>query len=82
MTSDIQKRVWEHKNKVIKGFSYKYNLDKLVYVEHSDDIETAIHREKRLKKYTREAKINLIEQNNPNWNDLWVEINGAYEHAV
>lgn len=75
VTSNIQKRIWEHKSKATEGFSKKYNLDKLVYFEVFDDIENAIHREKRLKKYTREAKIKLIEEQNKEWNDLYEEIN-------
>jgi putative endonuclease len=62
VTSDLIKRVYEHKNKVTGGFTKRYNLDKLVYFEIFDDIETAIKREKRLKFYQRQWKIDLIEK--------------------
>ncbi len=74
VTSDLPKRVWEHKNKVVEGFTEKYDVDKLVWFEQHDNAESAIHREKRLKKYTRDAKIKLIEKENKNWNDLYETI--------
>ncbi|MAZ76126.1 MAG: endonuclease [Micavibrio sp.] len=74
VTSNLQKRVWEHKEKIMSGFSKKYNLDRLVYFEVLDDVENAIHREKRLKKYKREAKIKLIEKENSQWADLYENI--------
>ena len=70
VTSNLQKRVWEHKNKVIKGFTEKYNVNKLVYYELTDSIETAINREKQLKRWHREWKINLIKEMNPEFKDL------------
>ena len=70
VTNDIQRRVFEHKNKLINGFSSKYNLTKLVYFEITEDIEVAIKREKQLKNWHRDWKINLIKENNPNLNDL------------
>lgn len=70
VTSDLIKRVWEHKNKVIKGFSSKYNLTKLVYFETTDSSISAIEREKQLKRWHRQWKINLIKETNPNFNDL------------
>ena len=69
-TSNLQKRVWEHKNKVVKGFTEKYNVNKLVYYELTDSIETAINREKQLKRWHREWKINLIKEMNPEFKDL------------
>lgn len=74
VTSDLIKRIYEHKQKVVKGFSNTYNLDKLVYYEMHDTIELAILREKQLKNWHRQWKINLIEKNNSNWNDLYESI--------
>lgn len=74
MTSDLIKRVWEHKEKLIEGFSNKYGVDKLVYYEQFHDAEYAIRREKQLKKYNRKWKIDLIENSNPAWNDLYNEL--------
>ena len=70
VTSNLQKRVWEHKNKVVKGFTEKYNVNKLVYYELIDSIETAINREKQLKRWHREWKINLIKEMNPEFKGL------------
>lgn len=70
VTSNLEKRVFEHKNKLVKGFSYIYNLYKLVYFEETSDINSAILREKQLKNWHREWKINLINTLNPEWNDL------------
>ena len=70
VTSNLPKRVWEHKNKVVKGFTEKYNVNKLVYYELTDSIETAINREKQLKRWHREWKINLIKEMNPEFKDL------------
>ena len=70
VTSNLQKRVWEHKNKVVKGFTEKYNVNKLVYYELTDSIETAINREKQLKRWHWEWKINLIKEMNPEFKDL------------
>ena len=71
VTSDLIKRVWEHKNKLVEGFTEKYGVDKLVYYEQFQDAAYAIRREKRLKKYNRAWKIDLIEKVNPNWKDLY-----------
>ena len=70
VTSNLQKRVWEHKNKVVEGFTKKYNVDKLVYYELTDSIESAINREKQLKRWRRQWKINLIKEMNPDFKDL------------
>ena len=75
VTSDIHKRVWEHRNGVIPGFTKKYGIKTLVYYEVFDDVRAAIDREKRLKKYKHEWKINLIQQRNVEWQDL-VELYG------
>ncbi|GAH08501.1 unnamed protein product, partial [marine sediment metagenome] len=65
VTSNLVERVYEHKNNMIEGFSKKYNIHKLVYYEITNDIESAIRREKKLKKWNRKWKINLIENSNP-----------------
>jgi putative endonuclease len=74
VTSNLSKRVYEHKCKLIDGFTKKYNVDKLVYCEITEDVESAILREKRLKKWKRQWKVELIEQKNPEWNDLYYDI--------
>ena len=74
VTSDLVKRVYEHKNSIKSGFASKYHATNLVYYEFFSDIENAIRREKRLKKYKREQKVALIEKCNPDWNDLYPEI--------
>jgi len=70
VTSNLIKRVWEHKNKLVKGFTKKYGVEKLVYYEHFRNAEYALMRKKRLKKYNRSWKIDLIERTNPDWKDL------------
>lgn len=74
VTSDLLKRAYEHRGGKVEGFTQKYEVKNLVYFEIFDDAENAIKREKRLKKYTREAKIKLIEKENKNWNDLYEQI--------
>ena len=74
VTSDLIKRVYEHKNKFVEGFTKKYGVDKLGYFEAYDNILDAITREKQLKAGNRQNKINLIEQNNKEWKDLYSEI--------
>jgi putative endonuclease len=78
VTSNLIKRVWEHKEKIADGFTKKYDVDKLVYVEYFRDPENAIKREKRLKKYKRQWKINLIEKDNPQWKDLYDMLVSGY----
>ena len=76
VTNNLERRMFEHKNKLIKGFSSRYNLDKLVYLEAYQFVEDAIKREKNMKKWKREWKINLIVEDNPDWGDLskdWFE---------
>jgi putative endonuclease len=76
VTNDIRRRMWEHKNKSIPGFTAKYNISRLVYFEETDDLSAAIEREKHLKGWLRSKKIALIESQNPDWNDLaadWYE---------
>ena len=74
MTSDLIKRIYEHKNKIIDGFTKKYAIDKLGYYEIYEDIESAIQREKQIKSVSRKKKIELIETMNPYWNDLYYQI--------
>jgi putative endonuclease len=74
MTNDLVRRVYEHRLKTVKSFTEKYGIDRLVYFEQFDDAENAIKREKRLKKYNRAWKIRLIEELNPNWDDLYPSI--------
>ncbi len=71
VTSNLVRRIWEHKNKVIKGFTSKYNLNKLVYYEVHDDEISAITREKQIKNYSRQKKINMINRFNEGWVDLY-----------
>ena len=74
VTSDLVKRVWEHKNHFVEGFTKQYGVDRLVYFEQHSTMEEAIAREKRLKEWKRQWKMNLIEAGNPEWKDLWDEI--------
>jgi putative endonuclease len=71
VTSDLVKRIWQHKNHVVAGFTEKYQVEQLVYFEQFDDMVNAIEREKQLKTWERAWKIKLIEKNNPSWNDLY-----------
>ena len=73
VTNNLIKRVWEHKQKLIEAFTKKYGVDKLVYFEQTPDINSAITREKQLKKWNRAWKIRLIEEKNPEWKDLYDE---------
>ena len=74
VTNNLQKRVWEHKNNLVKGFTEKYNIHLLVYYEQFDDIKQAIMREKQLKRWKRYWKIRLINTMNPGWNDLYSKV--------
>jgi len=74
VTSDLQKRSWEHKNDLLDGFTKKYGVHQLVYYELHDNVVSAITREKQLKKWNRAWKLELIERGNPDWNDIWQEI--------
>lgn len=70
ITNNIVRRIYEHKTKMVKGFTEKYEVNKLVYMETYEDVSDAIHREKCLKKWNRSWKIRLIEEINPEWKDL------------
>jgi putative endonuclease len=72
VTSDLHKRIWEHKNKVVRGFTTKYGVDRLVWFEAHEDREATIRREKQIKEWKRDWKIELIERDNPHWLDLSV----------
>ena len=74
VTRDLIRRIWEHKNDVVAGFTSEYNIHRLVYYELHEDIESAILREKQIKKWNRLWKIELIEDYNPEWNDLYNSI--------
>ena len=74
VTSDLKKRVYEHKEKLIEGFTKRYNINKLVYYEVTTDLYSAISREKQIKGGSRKKKINLIESINTDWNDLNEEL--------
>ncbi len=71
VTNNLMRRIWEHKSKLIEGFTKKYNVDKLIYFESFDSPEEAIKREKQLKAGSRKKKIDLINNKNPEWKDLY-----------
>ena len=71
VTSDLKKRVWEHKNDLVEGFTKRYGVHQLVYYELHGEIMSAIRREKQIKKWNRSWKLELIERQNPDWRDLW-----------
>ncbi len=70
MTSNLPRRVYEHKSKLIEGFTKKYNINKLVWFDKTNDVISAIEKEKQIKGWTRKKKINLIESMNPAWRDM------------
>ena len=71
MTNDLRKRVWEHKEKIYKGFATKYNVDKIVYFERFSHVEEAVAREKQIKAGSRQKKLDLINSFNPDWIDYY-----------
>ena len=75
MTSNLKKRIWEHKEGLIEGFTKTHNVKNLVWYKHCETAENAVAWEKKLRRYSRQWKINLIEELNPDWKDLWEEIN-------
>ena len=77
VTNDLIRRVGQHKRKLVEGFTEKYGVTKLIYFEQFDDPENAIKREKQLKRWNRAWKIRLIEEHNPNWEDLYPGIAGV-----
>jgi putative endonuclease len=74
VTNDLIRRIYEHREKLAEGFTKKYGVVRLVYFEQYNDIEVAIRREKRLKKWNRAWKVRVVEENNPNWEDLYPSI--------
>jgi len=76
VTSDLVKRVWEHRNGVVEGFTRKFDVKRLVWYEQHTSIVEAIAREKRIKRWHRDWKINLVQAMNPNWDDLYEKIIG------
>ena len=71
VTGDLSRRIYEHKENLTDGFTKKYNINQLIYIEEFQDITEAIHREKCLKKWNRAWKLRLIEEQNPDWRDLY-----------
>lgn len=74
VTSNLSQRIWQHREDLLEGFTKKYTVHFLVYYELHEEMPTAILREKQLKKWNRQWKINLIEKSNPGWKDLWPEL--------
>jgi putative endonuclease len=74
VTSDLIKRIWEHKNDLIEGFTKRYGIHDLVWFEIRENMNSAIEREKNIKEWKRTWKLNLIEKNNPDWRDLYDDI--------
>jgi len=74
VTSNLIQRIWQHKNNQVEGFTKKYNVHILVYYEQYEMMESAITREKQIKKWKRDWKIKLIVKDNPQWEDLWLKI--------
>jgi putative endonuclease len=74
MTDDLAKRVWQHRNGVLPGFTKKYGVKMLVWLEPHDSRESAFLRERQLKKWNRAWKLKIIEQMNPDWRDLWDDL--------
>lgn len=75
VTSNLKKRIWQHRHNEVKGFTEQYFVHRLVYYEQHSTMSSAIQREKQIKKWKRQWKINLIEENNPGWRDLFDNIN-------
>jgi putative endonuclease len=76
MTNNLTRRIWEHRQKLVPGFTEKYNVDRLVYYEPTSDVLSAIAREKQLKGYRREKKVSLIATMNSEWKDLYLDLTG------
>ncbi|HEX5313536.1 MAG TPA: GIY-YIG nuclease family protein [Gammaproteobacteria bacterium] len=74
VTSDLVKRIWEHKNNVVEGFTQKYNVHALIWFEQHETMQSAISREKAIKKWNRAWKTKLVEKNNPEWRDLYPDL--------
>ena len=74
ITNDLKRRIWEHKHDLVKGFTREYGVHILVYFEQIEDVEQAILTEKKIKRWRRKWKLELIEKQNPKWRDLYMEI--------
>jgi putative endonuclease len=74
VTSDLPKRIWQHKNHVVEGFSQRYRLNKLIWYETHNNMKSAICREKAIKKWSRRWKLMIIEDMNPEWRDLYKDV--------
>ena len=79
MTDNLSRRIFEHKQRLVDGFTKKYNVNKLVYYEVHPDLKSAIDRERQLKNWHRQWKINLIESMNKEWKDLYTEIENLFK---
>ena len=82
VTSDLVGRTWQHREHVVGGFSKRYGVVRLVWFEEHPTMESAIQREKRIKKWNRDWKVGLIDANNPSWRDLWPDITGQVPKAA
>jgi putative endonuclease len=82
VTNNLERRIYEHKNKLVPGFTEKYNVTKLVYFDSSSDVKAAIAREKQVKGWTRQKKIDLIESMNPEWKDLTGDWGGEEDSSL
>lgn len=74
ITDNLIKRVWQHKNDIVEGFTKKYNCHHLVYYEQTNEVMAALEREKQIKKWKRQWKLELIEKQNPEWKDLYNDL--------
>ena len=81
ITNDIERRMWQHKNKLFPGFTARFNIDQLVYYETFHDVHAAIQREKQIKAWTRAKRIALVKTGNPKWDDLSREWGKSFETA-
>src|SRR5581483_11873496 len=82
LTANLTRRVWEHRNKLVRGFTARYGVDRLVWYEAHDNHEAALRREKQIKEWKRDWKINLIENDNPHWEDRSVSERGGQSVKV
>ena len=74
ITNNLERRIYQHKNKLVKGFTERYNVNKLVYFDYTQDVNAAITKEKQIKGWTRKKKNELIESMNPDWEDLYEKL--------
>ncbi|HZX79176.1 GIY-YIG nuclease family protein [Lysobacter sp.] len=82
VTSNLVKRTWQHRERAIEGFSDRYHVTRLVWYELHESMESAIQREKRIKKWNREWKLRLVDEMNPSWRDLWPDVVGTTPKAT